>query len=188
MTRSLNIFLIYSLMIGLLAFSYGCATTEEVVEEPEVVEEEPEEELDDEMDWMEEEEEEVEEADRIEELQSVNFEFDKSDITNQAARMLAENIEALRENPDVNVRIDAYTDHIGGDQYNVRLSVRRAESVANFYRTNGVSSDRIETRGLGKHPVPCSEAETAADGGPGCEKNRLAESHPINPDPYAPAR
>lgn len=172
-------------MIGLIAFNYGCGTTEEVVEEPEEVIEEPEE-LDDEMDWMEEEEEEeIEEPDFVEELLSINFDFDKSDITNRAARLLAQNIELLRDNPDVNVRIDAFTDHIGGDQYNVRLSVRRAESVANFYRTNGISSDRIETRGLGKHPVPCTPQE-ADDGTPGCEKNRLAESHPLNPDPYAP--
>lgn len=158
--------------------SVGCRTTEEVTE-PEVVQEEPEEELDDEVGFVEEEPE--PEPDHIAELTSVNFDFDKSDITNRASRLLAQNVQQLRDNPDVRVRVDAYTDHVGGDQYNVRLSVRRAESVANFYRTNGVSSDRIETRGLGKHPVPCTESEQQADGGPGCEKNRVADSHPINP-------
>jgi outer membrane protein OmpA-like peptidoglycan-associated protein len=183
MTRSFNLFLIISLMIGLIAFN-GCRTAEEVAEEPEEVYEEPEE-LDDEVDWMEEEEE-VEEADFIEELHSIYFNFDRSDITDRAARSLAENIALLRENPDVNVRVDAYTDHVGGDQYNVRLSVRRAESVANFYRTNGISSDRIETRGLGKHPVPCTPAQADEGYTVRCEQNRVAESHPINPDPYAP--
>ena len=183
MTKSIKLSLIISLIFGLVVLNIGCGTTEEVVEEEPI--EETEEELDDEVDWMEDEEEEEEEADFIEELHSINFDFDKSDITNQAARTLAQNVELLRENPDVYVRVDAFTDHIGGDQYNVRLSVRRAESVANFYRTNGISSDRIETRGLGKHPIPCTDEE-ADDGTPGCLKNRLAESHPINPDPYAP--
>ncbi|MGM0505565.1 MAG: OmpA family protein [Bacteroidota bacterium] len=177
MTRSINLFLISSLMVGVLFMSVGCRTTEEVTE-PEVEQEEPEEELDDEVGFVEEEPE--PEPDHIEELTSVNFNFDKSDITDRASRMLADNVQQLRDNPDVRVRVDAYTDHVGGDQYNVRLSVRRAESVANFYRTNGISSDRIETRGLGKHPVPCTEEE-ADDGGPGCEKNRVADSHPINP-------
>ncbi|MEX1063029.1 MAG: OmpA family protein [Balneolaceae bacterium] len=183
MTRSINSFLTFSLLIGLLAVNFGCRTAEEVVEEPEEVYEEPDE-LDDEMDWMNDEEEEVEEADFIEELNSINFDFDMSDITNQASRQLAENITLLRDNPNVNIRVDAFTDHIGGDQYNVRLSVRRAESVANFYRTNGVSSNRIETRGLGKHPVPCSETE-ANDGTQGCAKNRVAESHPLNPNQFS---
>lgn len=177
MTRSINFFLISSFMIGLLAFNVGCQTTEEVVEEE--VYEEPEEELEDDMGWEEEEVEE-EEPDYVAELTSINFDFDKSDITNRASRLLAQNVRDLRNNPDVDVRVDAYTDHVGGDQYNVRLSVRRAESVANFYRSNGISANRIETRGLGKHPVPCSEAE-ADDGTPGCEKNRVADSHPINP-------
>lgn len=156
--------------------SVGCRTTEEVTE-PEVVQEEPEE-LEDEVGFVEEEPE--PEPDYIAELTSINFDFDRSDITSRASRLLAQNVQQLRDNPDVRIRVDAYTDHVGGDQYNVRLSVRRAESVANFYRTNGVSSDRIETRGLGKHPIPCTAAE-ANDGTPGCEKNRVADSHPINP-------
>ncbi len=184
MSRSINYFLIFSLLVGFVFLSTGCRTTEEVVE-PEETFEEPEEELDDEMDF-EEPEEEVEEVDHIEELLSVHFEFDKSDITDRAARQLAQNVEKLRDNPDVNVRVDAFTDHVGGDQYNVRLSVRRAESVANFYRTNGVSADRIETRGLGKHPVPCSPDQADAGYTVRCEANRVADSIPINPDPYAP--
>jgi len=101
-------------------------------------------------------------------------------INDQAARILAQNVELLRENPDTRVRVDAYTDHVGGDQYNLRLSLRRAASVVDFYRQNGIAESRIESRGLGKAPIPCSEAEMDRDT-PGCEKNRRAESHPINP-------
>jgi len=179
MTRSINFFLISSFLIGLLVLNVGCRTTEEVVE-PEVYEE-PEEELEDDMGWTEPEPE--PEPDYVAELASIHFDFDKSDITNRASRLLADNVRELRNNPDVRVRVDAYTDHVGGDQYNVRLSVRRAESVASFYRTNGIAANRIETRGLGKHPVPCTPAQ-ADDGTPGCELNRIADSHPINPGRY----
>jgi len=115
-------------------------------------------------------------------LGTVNFEFDKSNITDQAAAILSENVKQLVNAPNFRVRIDAYTDHIGGDQYNLRLSQRRAASVVDFYTENGVSEDRIESRGLGKAPVPCWEE----DPGPGCEKNRRAESHPISPYKYKP--
>lgn len=108
-------------------------------------------------------------------LGTINFDFDKSNIRDDAARILTENVRKLMDAPNFNVRIDAYTDHIGGDQYNLRLSQRRAASVVDFYTNNGISSDRIESRGLGKAPVACYQE----DPGPGCEKNRRAESHPI---------
>ncbi|MEX0995128.1 MAG: OmpA family protein, partial [Balneolaceae bacterium] len=103
----------------------------------------------------------------IEELTTIHFGFDRSNITDRAASILAQNVESLREIPGFRVRVDAYTDHIGGDQYNLRLSLRRASSVVDFYTSNGISEDRIESRGLGKAPVPCAESEKDTDT-PGC--------------------
>jgi outer membrane protein OmpA-like peptidoglycan-associated protein len=108
-------------------------------------------------------------------LGTINFDFDKSNIRDDAARILTENVRKLTNAPSFNVRIDAYTDHVGGDQYNLRLSQRRAASVVDFYTNNGISSDRIESRGLGKAPVPCMDQTEEI----GCEKNRRAESHPV---------
>ena len=121
----------------------------------------------------------------IEELDTVNFNFDKSDITNAAAQALSENVEELLEAPGFRIRVDAYTDHVGGDQYNLRLSLRRANSVVDFYTGNGVSEDRIESRGLGKAPTPCAESEQDEDT-PGCERNRRAETLPLNPYQFTP--
>ena len=115
-------------------------------------------------------------------LGTVNFDFDKSNIDEAAARILNENIEKLMNSQKFRIRIDAYTDHVGGDQYNLRLSKRRAESVKEFYIENGVSENRIESRGLGKAPQPCMEQTEEQ----GCRKNRRAESHPLNPYQYEP--
>lgn len=119
------------------------------------------------------------------ELEDVHFGFDRSDINDQAAQLLADNVERLMQAEGFRVRIDAYTDHVGGDQYNLRLSLRRANAVEDFYTENGISEDRIEARGLGKAPVECSESEKDRDT-PGCERNRRAESHPLNPFPFSP--
>jgi len=121
----------------------------------------------------------------IEELQTINFDFDKSDIRDGDAQKLSENVDLLMEVEAFRVRVDAYTDHVGGDQYNQRLSLRRANAVVDFYKDNGIAEDRIELRGLGKAPVECSESEKDSDT-PGCEKNRRAESHPLNPYPFSP--
>ncbi len=108
-------------------------------------------------------------------LGTVHFEFDQSDIEAQAARILTENIRKLMESPNFDVRIDAYTDYVGGDQYNLRLSRRRAASVTEFYVDNGIARDRIESRGLGKAPQPCYQQIREE----GCRENRRAESNPV---------
>lgn len=121
----------------------------------------------------------------IEELHTINFNFDRSDIRDRDAQRLSENIEMLQEAEAFRVRVDAYTDHVGGDQYNLRLSLRRANAVVDFYKNNGIAEDRIESRGLGKAPVECAESEKDSNT-PGCEKNRRAESIPLNPYPFSP--
>lgn len=121
----------------------------------------------------------------ISQLTTVHFAFDKSNIDDQAAQQLTENVQKLEKNPKFRVRIDAYTDHIGGDQYNLRLSKRRANAVTEFYTKNGISADRIDARGLGKAPVPCVQMDPPP--AKGCRANRRAESHPINPYKYTPS-
>lgn len=116
------------------------------------------------------------------ELGTVHFAFDRSSIDEASARVLSENVELLMDSPKFRVRVDAYTDHVGGDQYNLRLSKRRAQSVTEFYVENGISEGRIESRGLGKAPNPCfNQTEDQ-----GCRKNRRAESHPLSPFQYQP--
>ena len=115
-------------------------------------------------------------------LKTVNFAFDRSNITDAAAQNLADNVELLKNASAFNIRVDAYTDHVGGDQYNLRLSLRRAKSVVDFYTANGISADRIESRGLGKAPVPCMDQTSER----GCERNRRAESIPLSTLKYKP--
>lgn len=122
---------------------------------------------------------------RADDLTTINFDFDRSNIRDDAASKLADNVEMLKSTPAFKVRVDAYTDHVGGDQYNLRLSLRRAKSVVDFYTRNGISADRIESRGLGKAPVPCAVQDTH---GRGCEANRRAESIPVSTLKYAPKK
>jgi len=119
----------------------------------------------------------------IRELATINFDFDRSNIDSRAATALAANVEQLKDAPNFRLRVDAFTDHVGGDQYNLRLSVRRANAVRQFYVVNGIAEDRIEVNGLGKAPVPCATQDTD---GRGCRANRRAESHPVNPYPFTP--
>jgi len=114
----------------------------------------------------------------------VNFDFDRSNIDQAAARVLRENTEAILNAAKFHVRIEGYTDHVGGDQYNLRLSQRRAQEVARFYIKNGVAESRLTVRGLGKAPVPCMEQDP---GQQGCRENRRVETIPLSPFDMKPA-
>lgn len=108
---------------------------------------------------------------------NVHFEFDQADIEDAAARKLTENLDVLKEYPEIGVKIVAYADTVGGAQYNLRLTRRRAESVADFYAKHGISRDRIMSVAKGEAPRPCTTMEN--EPGPGCRANRRAESHVV---------
>lgn len=118
-----------------------------------------------------------------EDLGIVHFDFDRSNIDQAAARILRENVKAILNAAKFHIRINGYTDHVGGDQYNLRLSQRRAEEVARFYIKNGVAESRLTVRGLGKAPVPCMDVSPDQ----GCRKNRRVESIPQPPFDARPA-
>ncbi len=106
-------------------------------------------------------------------ISAIHFEFDQSDIEAEAARILTENVRLLMNAPNFDVKIIGYTDNVGGAQYNLRLSRRRAAAVAEFYTENGISRSRITTIGRGEAPNPCIDRRP----GRGCRQNRRAETH-----------
>lgn len=120
----------------------------------------------------------------IADLETIYFAFDRSNIDDEAARVLTRNIEELQDAPaEYEIRIEAFTDHIGGDQYNLRLSQQRANAVVDFYVDNGIAEDRIQSRGMGKAPEPCFEDD---EDDPGCQANRRAETISVHPHRVTP--
>jgi outer membrane protein OmpA-like peptidoglycan-associated protein len=87
-------------------------------------------------------------------LRGVNFDFDKYNIRPDAAPILDEAARTLQEYGDVTIYVDGYTDAIGGDAYNQRLSERRANAVKEYLQRHGISASRMTARGFGKtNPV-----------------------------------
>ena len=87
-------------------------------------------------------------------LGDVLFAFNKAKLLAGAQRSLARLAEFLREHPDRQVRIEGYTDNVGSQQYNKRLSGRRAKAVAKALQARGIPADRMFTVGYGKqYPI-----------------------------------
>lgn len=81
---------------------------------------------------------------------NVLFGLNKADVTLDASQTLDKLITVLNTYPDTDLEVQGHTDSTGTAEYNQTLSVRRASSVANYLRSNGIKSSRITTKGFGK--------------------------------------
>ena len=108
-------------------------------------------------------------------LRGVNFDFDKATLQPQGKPILDEAAKILKENPSINVQVQGFTDAIGSEAYNLKLSDRRAATVKNYLVSQGVSASRLTTKGFGKsNPVASNDT---ADGR---AQNRRVELVPTN--------
>jgi outer membrane protein OmpA-like peptidoglycan-associated protein len=80
----------------------------------------------------------------------VFFDFDKSDITPDAARIIRAAAKAFKENRDVRIVATGHADRAGSQSYNQRLSERRAEAVKAALLAEGVSASAIRTAAKGE--------------------------------------
>lgn len=86
------------------------------------------------------------------------FDFDKSDIRDDARVALTRAAEFLRANPTVTIQIEGHCDERGSVAYNLGLGDRRANSARDFLISLGVSGDRITTISYGKERPFCTES------------------------------
>jgi len=80
----------------------------------------------------------------------VFFDYDKAELKSESVPELERVIELLRENPNVRLRFDGHTDDQGSDDYNDKLSERRAQSVRDYIAAGGITATRMEAKGFGK--------------------------------------
>ncbi|MBI3795871.1 MAG: OmpA family protein [Deltaproteobacteria bacterium] len=109
-------------------------------------------------------------------LRGINFDFNKANIKREFAPVLDEAAQILKDNPSVKVTIEGYTDSIGSDAYNQKLSERRATAVKQYLVSKGIMADRLETVGKGeKDPVAPNTNPNGKDNPEGRAMNRRAE-------------
>jgi len=93
--------------------------------------------------------------------EKILFGFDRSDLNASASGNLDKLAAILKEYPDTDIEVQGHTDSKGTDDYNMKLSERRASSVANYLRGKGVSGSRIKTKGYGESaPVASNDTES----------------------------
>jgi outer membrane protein OmpA-like peptidoglycan-associated protein len=114
---------------------------------------------------------------RIEMPADVLFDFDKAEIRPDAAKVLTKAAEVLREHTKRKVVIEGHTDGKGTEQYNQRLSERRAQAVKTWLQQHaGLKGMALTTGGWGaQRPVAPNTRPDGSDDPEGRQKNRRVE-------------
>ncbi len=80
----------------------------------------------------------------------IYFDFASDQLRPESAEVLKQIANVLRDHPDWKLSVEGHTDNIGGDDFNMDLSRRRAESVkAALVREYQIAPDRLTTAGFG---------------------------------------
>ena len=103
-------------------------------------------------------------------FQDVLFDFDKSNLRPEADAILTPVLEMLQRDASLNVDIEGHADWMGSDDYNIRLSQRRAQAVVDWLVARGIARERLNAVGKGEFE-PIASNETAE----GRQLNRRVE-------------
>lgn len=90
-----------------------------------------------------------------------HFEYNESVLSEEAKALLDNDVQGLKENPQIHVRMAGYTSAEGTEQDNQQLSERRANSVRDYLIQKGIAEDRITIIGYGKTRPALFEATPA---------------------------
>lgn len=116
-------------------------------------------------------------------LGDVLFDTGKSDLKSGATSNLSKLSAFLNKYPDRNVSIEGHTDNVGGEDYNLGLSQRRADAVKSYLMNQGIDISRLSASGKGK-----SSPVAGNDSVSGRQLNRRVEVVISNPPkPASPA-
>ncbi|SNA83647.1 OmpA family protein [Flavobacterium psychrophilum] len=105
-------------------------------------------------------------------LSDINFDFNKSNITQEGAAELDKLVAVMTKYPEMVIFAKSHTDSRGDDKYNMLLSDRRAKSTVQYIISKGIAVNRITGEGFGKSEpkVQCDKCTEAEH-----QKNRRSE-------------
>ena len=100
----------------------------------------------------------------------INFDTDKATIKAESEPTIEEIYTLLKDNKDLKVSINGYTDNVGSADHNQKLSEARAKSMVDALTRKGISSSRLQAKGFGQNdPIADNRTEE------GKSKNRRVE-------------
>jgi peptidoglycan-associated lipoprotein len=83
-------------------------------------------------------------------IENIFYDYNKATLRPESKAALDSMVQVLNDNPYITIEMGSHTDRVGSDDYNNKLSERRAKSVVDYLIENGVDSARLQYRGYGK--------------------------------------
>ncbi len=104
----------------------------------------------------------------------VSFDFNSATIKSSFHSPLNKIAEIMNRYPRTQIVVAGHTDSVGSEQYNLELSLRRANAVADYLISRGVLQSRLGTEGRGElEPIASNETES------GRAQNRRVEIYVV---------
>jgi OOP family OmpA-OmpF porin len=93
-------------------------------------------------------------------LKNIIFEFNKSDLLPESYYEINKLYKLMTSNPNIRIKLEGHTDNIGGYDFNLKLSIRRVESVTTYLINKGIDPNRIEFAGYSySFPLESNQTE-----------------------------
>lgn len=83
-------------------------------------------------------------------VNNIFFDFNKYELKKESFFELERLYRFLEQNPDIRVKIEAHTDDIGSDAFNLDLSMKRARAVVDYLISKGLTTERLVPVGHGE--------------------------------------
>ena len=91
-------------------------------------------------------------------LTDAYFDYDQSDLRDDARTALSGNAEWLKRYPSIQVLVEGHCDERGTSAYNLALGDRRANAARDYVASLGISAARVRTVSYGKERPFCTES------------------------------
>ena len=111
---------------------------------------------------------------RAENVVSVYFDFDKSLLAGRSIEIMDSIYNVLADDKTITIQISGYTDGLGSDEYNRKLSDKRAKACSNYLLKKGIELSRITFVSFGECCPVEMEIIDGRDNPDGRTKNRRA--------------
>jgi peptidoglycan-associated lipoprotein len=92
---------------------------------------------------------------------AIGFDFDRSDLRDDARATLDAKVPILLANANVTIRVAGHADERGSSEYNLALGQRRAAAAKRYLVERGVAEARIETTSFGEERPICTDSNEA---------------------------
>lgn len=92
-------------------------------------------------------------------IENIFFDFGRYTLRKESEEALNGLVHMLQDNPHITIEIASHTDMVDTEEFNQRLSERRAQAVVNYLIAAGIEDDRLTYKGYGEtSPVKVTQA------------------------------